>query len=203
MADFYKGYFDDRYSFAHSDKKWYNKNKDRVRDYNHNYYMAHKKTDTKNRFYNGSTTNPNQNPSQKEIDEMEGGTIFTQNGKYCVKTFDGGYVIGGVAGDMNSLRAATNTSKSFVKKHDEEEAIERDRKVRAAGNKLTSLVEFKPKKTKTITEEAQRIAADKDRYRKEIAAGNALHLNDRKQRKEMSVTERAQKLAAERRRRRV
>lgn len=43
MADFYKGYFEDRYSFAHSDKKWYEKNKQRVSDYNHRYYEAHKK----------------------------------------------------------------------------------------------------------------------------------------------------------------
>lgn len=43
MADFYKGYFDDRYSFAHSDKKWYEKHKDAVSKYNHEYYEAHKK----------------------------------------------------------------------------------------------------------------------------------------------------------------
>lgn len=43
MADFYKGYFDDRYSFAHSDKKWYEKHKQDVSDYNHRYYEAHKK----------------------------------------------------------------------------------------------------------------------------------------------------------------
>lgn len=43
MSDFYKGYFDDRYSFAHSDKKWYEKHKQDVSDYNRRYYEAHKK----------------------------------------------------------------------------------------------------------------------------------------------------------------
>ena len=41
MADFYKGYFEDRYSFEHADKKWYSQNKDHVKQYNHDYYQKH------------------------------------------------------------------------------------------------------------------------------------------------------------------
>lgn len=71
MADFYKGYFDDRYSFAHSDKKWYNKNKDRVKAYNHEYYERHKKRQEK-----ASDDIMLKNPSDKAIEQMEDGTIF-------------------------------------------------------------------------------------------------------------------------------
>ena len=200
MSDFYKGYFDDRYSFAHSDKKWYDKNRKHVREYNHNYYEAHKKVDTKNRFYKGNTSDMNQNPSKAEFDEMELGTIYTQDGKYCVKSGDGSY------GEAKDLRSATEMSKAIVKRQAEKEGREKDEKIRQAGDKIDALADRfgnKRKKTMSASERAQKVAADKDRYRKEIAAGQALHLTSSKERKEMSATEKAQKLASERRRWRV
>lgn len=83
MADFYKGYFDDRYSFAHSDKKWYEKHKDAVSKYNHEYYERHKKNVTEALL--GNVKDYSGSLPDGEIAKMDDGTIFTIDGKYYVK----------------------------------------------------------------------------------------------------------------------
>ena len=162
MADFYKGYFEDRYSFAHSDKKWYAKHKQDVKEYNHNYYEAHKKVDTKNRFYKGSTYDMNQNPSKHEIEKMETGTIYTQDGKYCVKYENTEH--GVTYGIADNLKDATIMSKNAVRVKAEQEAREKDKRVQEAAERINSLVSVGRRgrpEPDFIVERVQRMAFDR------------------------------------------
>ncbi len=89
MADFYKGYFEDRYSFAHSDKKWYEKHKQDVSDYNHRYYEAHKKH-VADQLRKGELFKPGAD-DPKVFEDAQPGDILTRiNGygkiEYLVKT---------------------------------------------------------------------------------------------------------------------
>lgn len=86
MADFYKGYFDDRYSFAHSDKKWYEKHKDAVSKYNHEYYERHKKK-LANDLNNGVKDLSNMPLDElfEYEDSLKAGDMFFYNGEYQIK----------------------------------------------------------------------------------------------------------------------
>jgi hypothetical protein len=79
MADFYKGYFEDRYSFEHADKKWYSQNKDHVKQYNHDYYQKHKKS-----FLYKDVDTTVDDPDQLLNDTEVGQIIKDQNGNYYV-----------------------------------------------------------------------------------------------------------------------
>lgn len=88
MSDFYKGYYEDRYSFGHADKKWYSQNKDHVKQYNHDYYQKHKKIS----ITQDITTYKDEDGSQWLTNEAEeviqnakpGQILKTQYGDYAV-----------------------------------------------------------------------------------------------------------------------